>query len=60
MAWLKNEDKKKESLLKEGKKLGLNLSKEMSLYELEHRVAEAKEKQKPQPQGQKSDSKGEY
>lgn len=60
MAWLKNEDKKKESLIKEGKELGLNLNKEMSLYELEHRVAEAKEKQKPQPQKQNSAMKGEY
>ena len=32
----------------------------MSLYELEHRVAEAKEKQKEKPKTQPSQRRGEY
>lgn len=43
------EDEKKKALIKEGKELGLNLELSMSLYELEHRIAEAKEKQKEEP-----------
>ena len=53
-------DPKKIELLKEGKELGLNLEVSMSIYELEHRIAEEKEKQKPTPKEQKSSRKGEY
>ena len=53
-------DPKKIELLKEGKELGLNLEASMSIYELEHRIAEEKEKQKPAPKEQKSLRKGEY
>lgn len=53
-------DPKKIELLKEGKELGLNLEVSMSIYELEHRIAEEKEKQKPAPKEQKSSRKGEY
>lgn len=65
MSWLtkkkkSEEDKKKESLIKEGKELGLNLDKGMSIYELEHRIAEEKEKQKPAPKHQPSSRRGEY
>jgi len=52
--------KSKETLLKEGKELGLNLKKTMSVYELEHRIKDAKEKL---PEEKKSSSKakgGEY
>lgn len=54
------EDEKKKALIKEGKELGLNLEISMSLYELEHRVAEAKEKQKEKPKTQPSQRRGEY
>lgn len=65
MSWLtkkkkSEEDEKKESLIKEGKELGLNLDKGMSIYELEHRIAEEKEKQKPAPKYQPSSRRGEY
>lgn len=65
MSWLtkkkkSEEDEKKESLIKEGKELGLNLDKRMSIYELEHRIAEEKEKQKPAPKQQPSSRRGEY
>lgn len=65
MSWLtkkkkSKEDEKKESLIKEGKELGLNLDKGMSIYELEHRIAEEKEKQKPAPKQQPSSRRGEY
>ena len=65
MSWLtrkkkSEEDEKKESLIKEGKELGLNLDKGMSIYELEHRIAEEKEKQKPAPKQQPSSRRGEY
>ena len=54
------EDEKKKALIKEGKELGLNLELSMSLYELEHRIAEAKEKQKAKPKKQPSQRRGEY
>ena len=65
MGWLSKkkkseEDEKKESLIKEGKELGLNLEKSMSVYEMEHRIAEEKEKQKPKPQPQPSPRRGEH
>ena len=55
-----SEDEKKKALIKEGKELGLNLEISMSLYELEHRIAEAKEKQKEEPKAQPSQRRGEY
>ena len=54
------EDEKKKALIKEGKELGLNLELSMSLYELEHRIAEVKEKQKEKPKKQPSQRRGEY
>ena len=54
------EDEKKKALIKEGKELGLNLELSMSLYELEHRIAAAKEKQKEEPKKQPSQRRGEY
>lgn len=64
MRWLSKskkkseEDEKKEKLIAEGKELGLNLEKSMSIYELEHRIAE--ERQKPEPKPQPSPRRGEY
>ena len=55
-----SEDEKKKALIKEGKEFGLNLEISMSLYELEHRIAEAKEKQKEEPKAQPSQRRGEY
>ena len=55
-----SEDEKKKALIKEGKELGLNLEISMSLYELEHRISEAKEKQKEEPKTQPSQRRGEY
>ena len=55
-----SEDEKKKALIKEGKELGLNLEISMSLYELEHCIAEAKEKQKEEPKTQPSQRRGEY
>ena len=63
MGWLtkkSKDDEKKEQLIKEGKELGLNLDKKMSIYELEHRIAEAKKKNKPVPTHQPSSKRGEY
>lgn len=59
MAWNKKSvnDKKKELLMK-AKNLGLNVNADMSEYELEHRIAEAKEESKPEVQ--KSTKQGEY
>lgn len=59
MAWIKKSvgDKKKK-LLKKAKDLGLNVNADMSEYELEHRIAEAKEE--PEPKVQKSTTRGEY
>ena len=54
------EDEKKKALIKEGKELGLNLELSMSLYELEHRIAGAKENQKEEPKKQPSQRRGEY
>ena len=51
-----SEEKKK--LLKKGKELGLNLDPNMSVYEMEHRIAEAKPKE--QPKTQSSQKRGEY
>ncbi len=58
MAWGKSDPKKK--LIKEGKELGLNLDESMSIYELEHRIAEAKEATKKKPEIQSSKKRGEY
>ena len=65
MGWLSKkkkseEDELKEKLIKEGKELGINLDKDMSVYEMEHRIAEEKEKQKPKPQPQPSPRRGEH
>ena len=65
MGWLSKkkkseEDEKKESLIKEGKELGLNLEKSMSIYELEHRIAEAEGEKKPAPKPQPSPRRGEH
>lgn len=63
MGWLTKklkDDEKKEQLIKEGKELGLNLDKRMSIYELEHRITEEKEKNKPAPTHQPSSKRGEY
>ena len=55
-----SEDEKKKALIKEGKEFGLNLEISMSLYELEHRIAAAKAKQKEEPKTQPSQRRGEY
>ena len=65
MGWLNKgkkseEDEKKEELIKKGKELGLNLEKSMSIYELEHRIAEAEGEKKPAPKPQPSPRRGEY
>ena len=54
------EDEKKKGLIKEGKELGLNLEMSMSVYEMEHRIAEAKDKKKEEPKKQPSQRRGEY
>jgi uncharacterized small protein (DUF1192 family) len=40
--------KSKKSLIEEGKKIGLNLNDKMSIYELEHRIADKKAELKKQ------------
>ena len=63
MGWLtkkSKDDETKEQLIKEGKELGLNLDKKMSIYELEHRIAEERAKHKPAPTHQPSSKRGEY
>jgi hypothetical protein len=65
MGWLNKgkkseEDEKKEELIKKGKELGLNLEKSMSIYELEHRIAEAEGEKKPEPKPQPSPRRGEH
>ena len=65
MGWLtkgkkSEEDEKKEELIKKGKELGLNLEKSMSIYELEHRIAEAEGEKKPEPKPQPSPRRGEH
>jgi len=65
MGWLSKskkseEDEKKEELIKKGKELGLNLEKSMSIYELEHRIAEAEGEKKPAPKPQPSPRRGEH
>lgn len=63
MGWLtkkSKDDETKEQLIKEGKELGLNLDKKMSIYELEHRIAEERAKNKPAPTHQPSSRRGEY
>lgn len=65
MGWLSKKSKseeelKKEELIKEGKELGLNLEKSMSVYELEHRIAEKKAEGKKEPVKQPSTRRGEY
>jgi len=56
--------KSKDELIKRGKELGLNLSKSMSLYELEHRIKDAEDaKKSPKAEEKKSTKKargGEY
>lgn len=60
MAWTTKEDKKKESLIKRGKELGLNLDKSMSVYDIENQISEAEGKEKPEPKPQPSSRRGEY
>ena len=65
MGWLSKgkkseEDERKEELIKKGKELGLNLEKSMSIYELEHRIAEAEGEKKPAPKPQPSPRRGEH
>ena len=65
MGWLNKgkkseEDEKKAELIKKGKELGLNLEKSMSIYELEHRIAEAEGEKKPEPKPQPSPRRGEH
>lgn len=53
--------KTKAELIKEGKELGLNLKSTMSMYEIQHRIKDAKEKSKPAPKtASKSKDTGEY
>lgn len=53
--------KTKAELIKEGKELGLNLKSTMSMYELQHRIKDAKDKEKKAPaKAPKSKDKGEY
>lgn len=54
------DEEKKKALIAEGKELGLNLEMSMSLYELEHRVSEAKEGKKEPPKQQPSPRRGEH
>jgi hypothetical protein len=54
------DDEKKKALIAEGKELGLNLEMSMSLYELEHRIAEAKDDKKAPPKQQPSKVRGEH
>ena len=56
----KEEKARKEALVKEGKELGLNLDKKMSVYELEHRIAEERERQAAKPKEMESSKRGEY
>lgn len=56
----KEEKARKEALVKEGKELGLNLDKKMSIYELEHRIAEERERQTAKPKEVESSKRGEY
>ena len=65
MGWLNKgkkseEDEKKEELIKKGKELGLNLEKSMSIYELEHQIADAEGEKKPEPKPQPSPRRGEH
>lgn len=64
MSWFnKKKDEvseEKAKLIKEGKEYGLNLDPSMSVYELEHRIAEAKAERKPEPKPQPSSKRGEY
>lgn len=50
----------KEKLIEEGKKLGLNLKKSMSVYELKARIKEAKDSGKSQQKSEKKAKGGEY
>lgn len=54
--------KTKTELIAEGKELGLNLNMKMSIYELEHRIEDAKANQPDAPKETKSTrrGKGEY
>ncbi len=52
--------KSKKELIKKGKELGLNLDESMSMYELEHRIADAEAENKEKPKAQKSKERGEY
>lgn len=49
--------KTKTQLIKEGKELGLNLKSSMSLYELEHRIAEKKAEIEKANGNQKTETK---
>jgi uncharacterized small protein (DUF1192 family) len=49
--------KSKSSLIAEGKKIGLNLTDKMSVYELEHRIADKKaELKKKEEEAKKKDT----
>lgn len=59
-------DPKKLELIQKGKELGINLTQEMSMYELEHRISEAEEESKKVAESNKrkstvkSSKRGEY
>lgn len=56
----RKEKARRKELVKEGKELGLNLDEKMSVYELEHRIAEERERQQVKPKEMESPRKGEY
>lgn len=59
-------DPRKLELIQKGKELGINLTPDMSMYELEHRISEAEEESKKVAESNKrkstvkSTKKGEY
>lgn len=59
-------DPRKLELIQKGKELGINLTHDMSMYELEHRISEAEEEAKKVIESRrrkstvKSTKKGEY
>lgn len=59
-------DPRKLELIQKGKELGINLTHDMSMYELEHRISEAEEESKKIAESKKrkstvkSDRSGEY
>lgn len=56
--------KSKADLIKKGKELGLNLTNKMSVYELEHRIAdrekEIEENKEPEKKSKTPAKRGEY